>query len=108
MQGSKSCPTKQSRQRCFKKDFKGTGMSVIEVSASFERGKALWKSVKVYGKSFCIFPMVIKYQVLGGGASMQFLMVPYNLLNKKAAYLETGVWAKKLLKKQKVLAKRKW
>jgi len=32
---------------------------------------------------------------LGGGASMQFCMVPFNLMEKKAAYLETGVWAKK-------------
>jgi phosphoserine aminotransferase len=44
------------------------------------------------------------YQVLflGGGASMQFCMVPFNLLNKKAAYLETGVWAKKAIKEAKL------
>jgi phosphoserine aminotransferase len=38
---------------------------------------------------------------LGGGASMQFCMVPYNLLEGKAAYLNTGVWAKKALKEAK-------
>ena len=35
---------------------------------------------------------------LGGGASMQFCMVPYNLMQKKAAYLNTGSWASKALK----------
>ena len=39
---------------------------------------------------------------LGGGASMQFCMVPYNLLNKKAAYLETGAWAEKAIKEAKL------
>jgi phosphoserine aminotransferase len=38
---------------------------------------------------------------LGGGASMQFAMIPLNFMEKKAAYLETGVWAKKALKEAK-------
>ena len=44
------------------------------------------------------------YSVLfvGGGASLEFCMVPYNLLEKKAAYLNTGVWAKKALKEAKL------
>jgi phosphoserine aminotransferase len=43
------------------------------------------------------------YEVLflGGGASTQFLMVAMNLLETKAAYLETGVWAKKAIKEAK-------
>ncbi|MCK5694328.1 MAG: 3-phosphoserine/phosphohydroxythreonine transaminase, partial [Bacteroidales bacterium] len=40
--------------------------------------------------------------LLGGGASMQFCMIPYNLLNKKAAYLDTGTWANKALKEAKL------
>ncbi|MGE5425068.1 MAG: 3-phosphoserine/phosphohydroxythreonine transaminase, partial [Syntrophothermus sp.] len=36
-----------------------------------------------------------------GGASLQFCMVPFNLLKTKAAYLETGVWAKKAVKEAK-------
>ncbi len=39
---------------------------------------------------------------LGGGASMQFCMVPYNLLNKKAAYLETGTWASNAVKEARL------
>lgn len=44
------------------------------------------------------------YEVLflGGGASLQFCMVPFNLLNKKAAYLDTGVWASKAIKEAKL------
>ncbi|HBA13142.1 MAG TPA: 3-phosphoserine/phosphohydroxythreonine transaminase, partial [Bacteroidales bacterium] len=38
---------------------------------------------------------------LAGGASMEFCRVPYNFLNKKAAYLTTGLWASKALKEAK-------
>jgi phosphoserine aminotransferase len=39
---------------------------------------------------------------LGGGASLQFAMVPYNLMKSKAAYLNTGQWASKALKEAKI------
>ncbi|MGC9344751.1 MAG: 3-phosphoserine/phosphohydroxythreonine transaminase, partial [Bacteroidales bacterium] len=39
---------------------------------------------------------------LQGGASLQFCMVPYNLLVKKAAYLDTGSWANKAIKEAKI------
>jgi len=44
------------------------------------------------------------YSVLfvGGGASLQFAMLPFNLMNKKSAYLNTGVWAKKAIKEAKL------
>jgi phosphoserine aminotransferase len=38
---------------------------------------------------------------LQGGASLEFLMVAYNLLNKKAAYLNTGTWSDKAIKEAK-------
>jgi phosphoserine aminotransferase len=44
-----------------------------------------------------------KVLFLGGGASMEFLYVAMNLLEKKAGYLETGVWAKKAIKEAKAL-----
>ncbi len=46
-----------------------------------------------------------EYEViyLGGGASLQFAMVPYNFLKTKAGYINTGVWASKAIKEaQKV------
>lgn len=39
---------------------------------------------------------------LHGGASMEFLMVAYNLLHKKAAYLNTGTWSDKAIKEAKL------
>ena len=39
---------------------------------------------------------------LGGGASLQFCMVPFNLLKKKAAYLETGTWAVNAIKEARL------
>ena len=38
---------------------------------------------------------------MGGGASLEFCMVPFNFLERKAAYLNTGVWAKKAMKEAK-------
>ena len=43
-----------------------------------------------------------KVLFLQGGASTQFLMTAYNLLNKKAAYLNTGTWANKAIKEAKL------
>jgi len=40
---------------------------------------------------------------LQGGASMEFLMVAFNLLEKKAAYLNTGTWSNKAMKEAKLL-----
>lgn len=40
---------------------------------------------------------------LQGGASLEFLMVAYNLLEKKAAYLNTGTWSNKAIKEAKLL-----
>ena len=49
-------------------------------------------------------PKILCYHVLflGGGASLQFAMVPFNLLQTKAAYLDTGVWAHKAVKEAKL------
>lgn len=83
------------------KDFKGTGMSVIEVSHRSKEWEGIMEECESLWKELLHIPDGYKVLFLGGGASMQFLMVPYNLLNKKAAYLETGVWAKKAIKEAK-------
>ena len=60
------------------------------------------------GELFCVYsiasflPKTDEVLFLGGGASMQFCMIPYNFLNKKAAYLDTGVWASKAIKEAKL------
>ena len=75
-----------------------TGQSVLEVShrsADFQ---------KVYDETVALMKEVLSipdnYSVIfvGGGASLQFGMIPYNFLKTKAAYVNTGVWSKKALK----------
>ena len=83
------------------KDFKGTGMSVIEISHRSKEWEAVMNETEALWKEILHIPDGYKVLFLGGGASLQFAMVPFNFLEKKAAYLETGVWAKKALKEAK-------
>ncbi|MDR2868716.1 MAG: 3-phosphoserine/phosphohydroxythreonine transaminase [Bacteroidales bacterium] len=83
------------------KDFAGTGMSVIEVSHRSKEWQAVMDETELLWKEILNIPDGYKVLFLGGGASTQFLMVAMNFLEKKAAYLETGVWAKKALKEAK-------
>lgn len=83
------------------KDFKGTGMSVIEVSHRSKEWEATMEECRSLWKEILNIPDGYKVLFLGGGASMQFLYVAMNLLEKRAGYLETGVWAKKALKEAK-------
>jgi len=80
------------------KDFKSTGMSVIEMSHRSKEWEAVMNESEELWKELLNIPDGYKVLFLGGGASTQFMTVPFNLLEKKAAYLETGVWAKKALK----------
>lgn len=83
-------------------DLNGIGLSILEISHRSKDFQA------VIDEAFALFKEVLSipegYEVvfLGGGASLQFCMVPFNYLNKKAAYLETGVWAKKAIKEAKL------
>ena len=83
------------------KDFKGTGMSVVEVSHRSKEWQAVMDETEALWKEILKIPDGYKVMFLGGGASMQFAMIPLNFMEKKAAYLETGVWAKKALKEAK-------
>ena len=80
------------------KDFAGTGMSVIEVSHRSKEWEAIMEEAETLWKELLHIPDGYKVLFLGGGASTQFLTVPFNLMERKSAYLETGVWAKKALK----------
>lgn len=84
-------------------DFKGTGMSVIEVSHRSKEWEAVMEECRSLWKEILNIPDGYHVLFLGGGASLQFLYVAMNLLEKKAGYLETGVWAKKALKEAKGL-----
>ncbi len=83
------------------KDFKATGMSVIEVSHRSKEWEAVMEECRSLWKEILNIPDGYQVLFLGGGASMQFLYVAMNLLENKAGYLETGVWAKKAIKEAK-------
>ena len=83
------------------KNFKDTGLSVIEISHRTKEWEAVMKETEELWKELLNIPEGYRVLFLGGGASLQFLMVAMNFLEKKAAYLETGVWAKKAGKEAK-------
>lgn len=83
-------------------DFNGSGMSILEISHRSKDFEAVLNETVSLFKEIMNIPEGYHVLFLGGGASLQFCMVPFNLLNKKAAYLETGVWAKKAIKEAKL------
>lgn len=83
-------------------DFNGIGMSILEISHRSKDFQAVIDEAVALFKEVLAIPEGYHVLFLGGGASLQFCMVPYNFLNKKAAYLETGVWAKKALKEARL------
>lgn len=85
------------------KDFAGTGIPVIEISHRTKEWEAVMDETRALWKELLDIPDTHEVVFLGGGASMGFLYVAMNFLEKKAAYLETGVWAKKALKEAKGL-----
>ena len=72
-------------------NFAGMGLSLLEIS---HRSALIKELLDV--------PAGYEVVFMGGGASMQFCMVPYNLLNKKASYLDTGTWASNAIKEAKL------
>ncbi len=82
-------------------DLNGGGLSVMEISHRGKDFQAVMDEAVALFKELLNIPAGYQVLFLGGGASMQFCMAPFNLLNKKAAYLETGVWAKKAIKEAK-------
>ena len=82
-------------------DFKGTGMPVISVSHRSKEWEETMNECRALWRELLNIPDNYEVLFLGGGASLQFLYVAMNLLENKAGYLETGVWAKKALKEAK-------
>ena len=84
-------------------DINESGLSLLEISHRskafvdiMEEARSLvLELTKLNGKDYSVL-------FLQGGASMQFSMVPYNILSKKAAYLDTGSWSSKAIKEAKL------
>jgi len=74
------------------------GLSIMEIShRSSEFKKVMEETVSLF-KELLTIPSGYSVLFLGGGASSQFCLVPFNLMNKKSAYIDTGAWSKKAIK----------
>ena len=82
-------------------NFNDSGLSVLEISHRSKDFQAVVDEAISLFKEILSIPEGYSVLFLGGGASMQFCMVPYNLMESKAAYLNTGTWASKALKEAK-------
>lgn len=78
------------------------GLSLMEISHRSKDFQAVIDEAQDLFKELLNIPEGYSVLFLGGGASLEFCMVPYNFLEKKAAYLNTGVWAKKAMKEAKL------
>ena len=79
-----------------KLDYKGSGMSVMEMSHRSKTYDNIIKEAEQDLRDLLNIPDNYKVLFLQGGASQQFAMIPMNLMkNKVADYIVTGQWAKK-------------
>lgn len=83
------------------KDIYGTGLSLLEISHRSKEFESILAETIALFKEMLNIPEGYSVIFLGGGASLQFCMIPFNLMNKKAAYINTGTWASKALKEAK-------
>ena len=92
---------KETAEACY--NFAGTGVGLMEISHRSKEFDAVIKEAQ--NDLLKIMGLNDDYAVLfvGGGASLQFYMLPYNFLHTKADYLVTGVWAKKAAKEAKLV-----
>ena len=82
-------------------DLNGIGMSILEISHRSKEFEAILNETISLFKELLSIPEGYTVLFVGGGASLQFTMVPFNFLNKKAAFLNTGSWASKAMKDAK-------
>ena len=82
-------------------DFNGSDLSLMEISHRAKDFQPVVDESVALIKELLDIPEGYSVIFLGGGASLQFCQVPCNFLIKKAAYLNTGTWAKKAMKEAK-------
>ncbi|MBR6981875.1 MAG: 3-phosphoserine/phosphohydroxythreonine transaminase [Prevotella sp.] len=83
-------------------NFNDSGLSLAEISHRAKDFQPVVDEAVALIKEILQVPQGYSVIFLGGGASLEFCMVPYNFLIKKAAYLNTGTWAKKAMKEAKL------
>ena len=83
-------------------NFADMGLSILEVSHRSKQFQAVIDEATALVKELLEIPEGFHVLWLGGGASMQFCMIPYNLLAKRAAYIDTGTWASNAIKEARL------
>ena len=83
-------------------NFADMGLSILEVSHRSKQFQAVIDEATALVKELLNVPEGFHVLWLGGGASMQFCMIPYNLLRTRAAYIDTGTWASNAIKEARL------
>lgn len=83
-------------------ELNNSGQSILEVSHRSKDFQAVIDEAVALFKENLSIPENYHVLFLGGGASTQFAMIPFNFLKKKAAYVNTGAWSNKAIKEAKL------
>jgi len=83
-------------------EFNNSGQSIFEVSHRGKDFQAVMDNTVELMKEVLNIPENYSVLFLGGGASLQFCMIPYNFMKKKAFYLDTGTWSTKAIAEAKL------
>ncbi|MCX7842395.1 MAG: 3-phosphoserine/phosphohydroxythreonine transaminase [Clostridia bacterium] len=85
-------------------DYRGTGMSVMEMSHRTKTYEAIIENAEALLRKLMNIPENYSVMFLQGGASQQFAMIPMNLMtkNKKIDVINTGTWSKKAMAEAKL------
>lgn len=83
-------------------EFNNSGQSIMEVSHRGKDFEAVMSNTVELMREILEIPENYSIMFLGGGASMQFCMIPYNFLKTKAFYLNTGTWSTAAIKEAKM------
>ena len=88
-------------------DYHGVGMSIVEMSHRSKEFEAILAHAKQNFRDILGIPETYEIIFLGGGASLQFAMIPMNFLGKDqvADYVNTGEWARRAIKEAKLFGK---
>ncbi len=86
-------------------NFKGIDLSILEISHRSSEFESVLERATELVKELLKIPKGYSVLFLQGGASMQFAMVPFNLLEQghSASYLDTGVWSSKAIQEAKMM-----
>lgn len=88
-------------------NYQNTGLSILEISHRSDAFVEILEGARSLVRD--LYQLTDDYEVLflSGGASTQFCLVPYNLLNPNglAAYLDTGTWSAKAIKEAQLFGK---